>query len=165
MRAAVLLLLSLAACDRTPVTTAPPDDSPGGRLEAAALDRGLIADPGKAGLAGSWGSETDRLCVVPAGGALKLGASVDYGSDQACAASGTVVRAGDTLDVRFGACRFEARFEGDRIVFPAELPRACDRFCTGRASLASLAVERLSESISEAATTRTAGGTLLCGPG
>ena len=165
MKAAIPLLLLVAGCDRAPVATAVPDDSPGGRLEAAALDRGLIADPAKVGLAGSWGSETDRLCVVPAGGALRLGASVDYGPDQACAAAGTVVRTGDTLDVRFEACRFEARFEGDRIVFPAVLPQACERFCTGRASLASLTVERLSQSVSEAAVMRTASGTLLCGPG
>ena len=129
------------------------------------MARGLVVDPAKVGLAGSWASETDRLCVVPAGSMMRLGASVDYGPEQSCAAAGTVRQRGEKLDVRFGDCRFEASFDGERIVFPAELPSACGRFCVGRASLASLAVARLSESVSEAATLRGAKGQRLCAPG
>lgn len=151
----------VTACQQAPSPKAP-DLSPGGRLEAAATARGLIADPAKVGLAGSWASETDRLCVVPAGNATKLGAGVDYGEGQSCAASGTVERDGGTLKVRFGDCRFEAGFDGERITFPAELPVACDRYCTGRGSLAALTVERLGESVSEAATLRAPDGRLLC---
>lgn len=164
MKRLLALGLLLAACRQTPVV----DDSPGGRLEAAAIARGLVADPAKAGLAGSWASDTDRLCVVPGGGAsrgqIRVGASVDYGEGQGCAASGTMERDGDKLNVDLGACRFEASFDGERIVFPAELPGACDRLCTGRASLSALAVERLSESVSEAATLRGPGGQRLCAP-
>lgn len=162
MRVATVLMLVLAACDRAPPTALP--DTPGGRLEAVAVARGLVVDPAKVGLAGSWASETDRLCVVPAGSTLRLGASVDYGPEQSCAASGTVTRDGEKLDVILGDCRFEASFDGERIVFPPQLPRACERFCTGRASLAALTVERLSESVSEAATLRSAGGQPLCPP-
>lgn len=160
MRIRLLLAVLLAGCERPPAT----DDTPGGRLEAAAIARGLVADPAKAGIAGLWaGGDADRLCIVPAGGALRLGASIDYGEGQACAAAGTVKRDGDKLRVAFGDCRFDAAFSGERITFPAALPSVCARFCAGRASLAALAVERLSESISEAAALRGAHGRPLCG--
>lgn len=160
MRQAFILALMLAACDSTP---SPPDNTPGGRLEAAAIARGLVADPAKAGLTGVWASDTDRLCVVPDGKGLRIGASVDYGEGQACAASGNVDRNGDRLKFTLGDCKFDARFDGERIVLPAELPQACARACSGRASLTALAVERLSESVSEAASLRGPNGKLLCG--
>lgn len=152
------MALLLAGCQRPPAA----DDSPGGKLEAAAIARGLVADPAKASLTGAWAGDTDRICVMPVGEALQLGASVDYGEGQACAASGTVERKAGKLRVRFGDCRFDASFDGDRIVFPAELPEVCARYCNGRASLTALAVERQSESVSEAASLRGPDGKLLC---
>jgi hypothetical protein len=89
---------------------------------------------------------------------------IDYGEGQGCSASGTVRRSGDRLRLVFGDCRVEARFDGERISFPAEVPEACEALCTGRASLAALAVEQLSTSESEAATLRGRDGKLLCGP-
>lgn len=157
---ALLLLLLLAGCNGAP---APKTDSPGARLEAAAVARGLVSDPNGGTPVGSWANESDRVCVVPAGPGLRLGASIDYGEGQGCAASGTAERRGDRLRVSFGACRFDAGYDGDRIVFPAELPAACDRYCTGRASLTALTVTRLSDSASEAASLRAANGRLLCG--
>lgn len=159
MRAVAPLLL-LAACHRAE----PASETPGGRLEAAAVARGLTPDVRAGSLPGVWASDTDRLCVVPAAGGLRIGASVDYGDGQGCAASGSVERAGDRLRVRFGACRFDARFDGERISFPPGLPDGCERFCSGRASLSAVAVERLSESASEAAAMRGPNGKPLCAP-
>lgn len=164
MRAPLALALvgMLAACGSGTAPTAPPDTS-GARLEAAAIRTGLIDDPARASLVGSWALESDRLCVLPgATGLLRMGALVDYGEGQGCAASGTARREGDRVRVDFGACRFDARFDGDRIVFPADVPAACDQFCAGRASLAALTVERLSSSTAEAETLRSPGGKLLC---
>lgn len=158
MRLLLLLAVPLAGCERPPVT----DDTPGGRLEAAAVARGLVTDVAKAGLTGLWANDTDRLCIVPAGKALRLGASVDYGDGQGCAAAGVAERRGDRLSVRFGDCRFDAPVAGERILFPAALPAACARLCEGRASLAALAVERISDAQSEAATLRAPRGRLLC---
>lgn len=154
-----LLMLSLGACGQA---APPPDDSPGGRLEAAAVARGLVADPAVLSITGSWARESDRLCILESGSETRIGALIDYGDGQGCAASGTVRRSGTVLKVAFGTCRFAARFDGTRILFPAELPAACDAVCTGRASLAALAVERLSDSASEAATLRTPAGRILC---
>jgi hypothetical protein len=132
-------------------------------LEVAAVRAGLVVDPATAPLTGSWARENQRVCVVPAGEAMRIGALIDYGDGQGCAAAGTVERTGGKLTLRFGECRFDARFEGDRMTFPVELPRACERLCTGRATLAGMEVERLSTSVSEATTLRTPKGRLLCG--
>jgi len=158
-------LLLLAGCDRESGTAA--SNSPGARLEAAAVREGLVADPARATLAGSWARDTDRVCVVgPEGGEQRIGALVDYGEGQACSASGSVRRSGERLRIVLGhACRFDARFDGERIVFPAEVPQECETLCSGRASLAALEAERLSDSTSEAATLRGRDGRPLCGDG
>lgn len=159
-RGVALALMLLAGCDRRsePVIAS----SAGSRLEAAATSAGLVPDV-KASIQGSWARDTDRVCILDrADGKTAIGATIDYGEGQQCAASGTVKRSGQTLDVRFGDCRLKARFEGDRIAFPASVPEACESLCTGRASLAALTVDRLSESRSEAATLRSPRGKLLC---
>lgn len=161
-RARVAAVLLLAGCHRGDVAEA--GASSGDRLEAAAVGAGLVADPAARSLVGSWARDTDRACVVPGqGGAERLGVMVDYGAGQGCAGRGTVRRRGEALDVTLGGCRFTARFDGERIVFPAELPTACDRLCTGRASLAALSVEPLSSSIAEAQNLRSSGGQAMCG--
>ncbi len=159
MRALAATLL-LVACQRAPTEAT----TPGDRLEAAAIARGLVADPARAGLVGLWASETDRVCVVPAGGGHRIGISVDYGEGQGCAAAGTVERVGERLRMRLGECAFDAGFDGERIAFPPELPAACASFCTGRATLSALSVDRLSGSASEASMMRLPSGRRLCGP-
>jgi hypothetical protein len=160
MKRVLLLAVMLSACGREPATAVV--DTAGARLEAAAKTVGIVPDP-KAPLQGSWARDTDRVCVVGTEKTARVGVSVDYGEDQACAGSGTVERSGDALKLALGECKFDARFDGDRIVFPAEVPEACESLCTGRASLAALTVDRLSESRSEAATLRSTKGKLLCG--
>ena len=155
MRRALLLALVLGGCGRAPSSAVA--DSAGARLEAAAETAGIVPNP-NAPLQGSWARDTDRVCVVGTGKTARIGVSVDYGEDQACAGSGTVERSGDALKLAFGTCKFDATFDGDRIVFPAELPEACESLCTGRASLAAVTVDRISESRSEASTLRAPGG-------
>ena len=73
---------------------------------------------------------------------------------------------GETLHLDFddaAGCSFDARFEGDRIVFPGPPANACQKLCGRRASIAALDVGRLSESVSEASTLRDSRGKLLCG--
>ena len=159
MKRVLLLALVLCGCGREPKTAVA--DSAGARLEAAAETAGIVPDP-NAPLQGSWARDTDRICVVGTEKTARIGVSVDYGEDQGCAASGTVERSGDALKLAFGACRFDARFDGDRIVFPADMPAACESLCTGRASLAAVTVDRISGSRSEASTLRSSAGKLLC---
>lgn len=163
MKRALVLAGLLAGCG-TATTQDAGANAAGARLEQAAVAEGLVIDPARATIVGAWARDTDRLCIVPLdGGTARIGATIDLGPDHRCAARGEVTRRGNRLAVRFGACRFDATFEGDRIAFPAELPGECDRYCIGRASLAAFAVERVSASVSEAQTLRTPGGAALCG--
>ncbi|VVT08862.1 conserved exported hypothetical protein [Sphingomonas sp. EC-HK361] len=163
MRGAVaaIMLLLLAGCGAAkPAPPAQTRDS-GERLERAAAKAGLIAPIGDP--TGLYVADTDRVCIVPAKTDFRIGAVIDYGNSQGCGAVGTARVDGAQMQVEFGAgCRFTARFEGDRIVFPTNLPRSCDRSCTGRVTLAALTVPRLGASMSEARTMRDPRGGMPC---
>lgn len=163
--ATVLLCVALAGCGKSgapqPAATRVSD------LESAAIGAGVIADPSTTDISGLFARDTDRICIVPAALDFRIGVYVDYGEDQSCSGSGKVTRVGETLHVALDGttdCAFDARFEGDRIVFPGRLPGGCDRLCSQRASLAALDVRRLSDSVAEAKTLRNARGKLLCQP-
>lgn len=164
MRAGALLAaLLLAAClgGQAPDNAEQPQD-----LESAAIERGLVRDPSQSEIAGVYARDTDRLCIVPAGGAYRIGAHVDYGDGITCSTTGTLQRKGGRLAIRLGsgdACGFDARLDGDRIRFPGALPKECATFCRGRASYAGLEAARISESIAEARAMRDAAGRRLCG--
>ena len=77
-------------------------------------------------------------------------------------------RAGEDLHVELTdtpGCNFDARFEGDRIVFPGRLPDACQKACSSRGSLTGLNAERMSDSPSEASALRDGRGRMLCASG
>ena len=159
-----LALLLLAGCGRhggaSNASAPPPND-----LETAAIEAGVIPDPRSADLTGLYATDTDRLCIVPSSTAFRVGVTVDYGGDQTCSGVGMITRAGETLHLDFdgvASCSFDARFEGDRIVFPGRLPEGCQKLCGGRASLAGMEVDRLSESASEAGALRDSKDKLLC---
>lgn len=160
----ILPLLLLAACSGGGSTTnsAPPQD-----LESAAIERGLVRDPADTDVTGLYARDTDRVCVIRKGDAYRIGAFVDYGDGLNCTGAGIATRAGETLSVQLKTktgitCAFDARFDGDRITFPANLPPECAKFCGSRASFAALDVDRLSESAAEARALRSAEGTRLC---
>ncbi len=135
----------------------------GARLERAALAAGLIADPARASIVGAWARDSDKVCVVPAeNGRERIGVVIDYGEGNGCVASGLVRRAGDRLAIDLGACKVDARFDGERIGFPAEVDGGCAKLCRGNASLAALTVERVSGSVAEGAALRAPSGRLLC---
>lgn len=162
LRLAASLLLVLAACDSTP-TPAPVATSAGASLERAAVEAGIVADPKAIDPVGAYASDTDRLCLTANGDAYRIGASIDYGEGQGCLARGTA-KGRETLRIDFGAdCRFDASFEGERITFPAIVPTACERRCTGRASFSALTAQRLSGAAAEARAMRGPDGQPLCG--
>ena len=161
MRKMLALLLLLAGCDGRDARTADLDG--GTKLEAAAVAAGLVPDPERASLVGSWARDTDRVCVVPSGtGAARIGVLIDYGDGNGCAGSGSVTRSADKLKIALGECRLDARFDGERIIFPPSIDAACERLCRGNATLAALSVDRVSQSAAEAATLLTPSGRTLC---
>jgi hypothetical protein len=161
MRAVLVLLLALTACSggQSGNAQAPQD------LETAAIERGLVRDPDDSDLTGLYARDTDRICVVRAGSAYRIGAYVDYGDRITCSGAGTVERDGATLRITLGkeGCSFDAQYDGDRIKFPGVLPDACKKLCARRAAFTGLEATRLSESAAEAAAMRDAAGRRLCG--
>ena len=157
------LLFLLAGCDRGP-SAATRSAAAGEALEHAAIGAGIVADPATLNPVGAYASDTDRLCVTPDGDGdtYRLGASVDYGEEQGCVARGTV-SGRERLRIDFGeGCRFDGQFDGDRVTFAATTPAACERRCTGRATLAAVTALRLSGSLTEARAMRGVDGEPLC---
>jgi len=167
-RLALVALMLLTACSRG---AAPAENKTGNAatgLEAAAIQAGVIPDPDDTDITGLYARDTDRVCIVPGASAYRIGVYVSYDERENCGGSGTATRVGQNVHVEMdGAegCGFDARFEGDRLVFPARVPDGCQKICSHRASLAALDVDRLSESVSEAATLRDGKGRLLCAAG
>lgn len=163
--AITLLALLLAACARGGEGQGAGNGATAPDLETAAIAAGVIPDPANSDITGLYARDTDRLCVVPAALGFRIGAFVDYGPRQFCSGSGTATRAGEVLRVKFDnvdGCEFDARYEGDRIVFPGKLPAACDKLCVGRASLAALDAALLGNAVAEASAMRDGTGRLLC---
>ena len=164
----VALVLVSAACSRRAAPAENRTAKPATGLEAAAIQAGVIPDPADTDITGLYARDTDRVCIVPGATAYRIGVYVDYDEQQNCGGSGTATRVGNNVHVQMDAaegCGFDARFEGDRLVFPGRVPEACKKICSRRASIAALDVDRLSESVSEASTLRDAHGRLLCGNG
>jgi hypothetical protein len=162
----ILALLSLAACHGS--QPAPQATATRTSLEAAAIEAGIIADPANADPTGLYTRDRDRICVVPSATAFHIGIYVDYGDTYYCSGQGEATRVGETLHVDLAnapGCNFDARFEGDRILFPGRLPDACQKACSSRASLTGLNVVRMSDSPSEAGALRDGRGRMLCAPG
>jgi hypothetical protein len=165
--AALWLAMLLAGCGGAaapePANTAAPAMP---ELERAAIEAGVIADPASSDLTGLYARDGDRVCIVPDQSGYRIGAVTMAGEGQACSGQGRVTREGEALRIDLGdGCAVAARFEGDRILLPARLAPECERLCTGRASLAALDVERLSDTPAEARTLRDGRGRLLCGDG
>jgi hypothetical protein len=164
MRAALALLLVLAGCSAggPPQNAQQPQD-----LESAAVARGMVRDPKDTDIAGLYARDTDRVCIVHTDSGYKAGAFVDYGDKITCSGSGAVTRVGETLHIQLGpveaGCSFDARFDGDTIYFPGNIPDECNKLCARRASYAGLEVARLSESEAEARAMRDPSGRALCG--
>jgi hypothetical protein len=158
------LLLLLAACSgQAPQQNAEQSQD----LESAAIERGMVRDPADTNLAGLYARDTDKLCVVEDEAGYRIGAFVDYGDRITCSGSGRVTRIGERLHIQLGAdadgCSFDARFDGDKIFFPGNVPDGCAKLCARRASYAGLEVSRLSESAAEARAMRDPQGRVLCG--
>ena len=158
-----VLVLLLAGCSSEKPSRTEPNRA-GAALEDAAIRSGLVDDPMTLNPVGAYASATDQVCVMRRGEGYIVGASVSYGEQQTCVARGTATATGGkTLRLDFGErCRFDARFDGKRIAFPAVLPPACDQRCTGRATFSALKVDLLSHAQVEARAMTTPAGEGLC---
>jgi hypothetical protein len=161
----LLAVLALTGCSSKQDAADAVSGGAGARLEQAAIATGVIRDPESADLTGVYASDPERVCVVPVAQDFRIGVTLDYGEGQQCSAGGSLKRSGDALQLDLGdGCAFEARFDGQGIKFPGALPDACQKKCTGRATMAGLSVDTLSSSLSEATALTDAQGQALCAP-
>lgn len=163
-RRAALLLLLLAGCGGEAPGPSPTPSATSNALERAAVAAGMVPDP-SADLTGLYAREDERMCVVPAARGWRVGIVTQMVDEPGCTAAGTLERDGDRIAMDLGeGCAFAARFEGDRVVFPAEVPDACARGCAGRATLSALDLPMMSDAPAEAAALRDRRGRTLCAP-
>ena len=149
MRALIGLIL-LSACGQAPYQPERGGTATSRALDQAAIASGQLPDLDRLTAEGTYGAATnigeDRLCVARLGEALIAGLVVSYGTGGACVGRGTAERAGERLSLTLApACRLDARLDGDGVTLPAVPPPGCQALCRGRASLAGVAIPKLSD--------------------
>lgn len=143
MRAmAACLILLLTSCGQEPARA--PANS-GAALEQAALKAGAIHNGNTVDPAGLFEADhdggADSLCLRHASEGYRFDLKMTFGDRQSCTGGGMAKRAGETLVLDFsppgavGGCTVVADYDGERIVFPGVVDRACDKLCTGRGSV------------------------------
>jgi hypothetical protein len=142
----VLLLLLLGACgtqdslSNNGAPIAAPGETPS--VPAQAVQTATLV-----GLYESGGSGTgNQMCVLDrATGNARFGLVVRGAGEQGCSGAGEAVRQGDTLRLTMAgdeACTIEARIEGTRIAFPAQLAPGCAYYCSSGAGMAGVTLDK-----------------------
>lgn len=140
-------LALLGACSET---QAEGDSAVVTALDAAAIEAGVIADPDRLDLAGSFsdtgGTGSDAFCASGnRDSGYKVGVLVTFGAGSQCEAQGKAALSGEQVRVdltRTGqgnamrGCSFAARFDGNALALPGSLPGGCAAACSDRGSLA-----------------------------
>ncbi|MFT3964997.1 MAG: hypothetical protein QM690_03835 [Sphingobium sp.] len=181
-RAAVLLLtaigFSLSACrdpkpagqeGRAALDSANAETA--NALEALAAESGVISQSSDQDPLGSYGRNydggEDRLCIASAGGqgsTYRAGIEIHIGDEEYCRGTGTVRQAGDLLIFTLGAgrCTIAAHYDGDQIVMPGAVDRACAGLCSARGSLAGVTFPRAASGAKAARAVAGRDGKSLC---
>jgi hypothetical protein len=156
----VVIGLCLSSCGKppgsgesvTPSAAQAPNDT-GNALDALAAESGVIGETYSEDVAGSYGRAyeggDDRLCLAANGGSgegYRLGVEIRIGQEEYCRGRGSARRSGDTviLTLAEGRCIITAQYEGDRLVLPGAVDRACAALCSERGSLAGVTFPRIS---------------------
>lgn len=143
-RGLALLLLPLAGCGDNGGDGAGKvsGNGPGARLEAAAIESGLIPDPDDIIVSGRFERRsdvgTDKFCAISEGEAeARIGMLAVFGADSQCEARGTARWQGEQVHLELSGketCSFDAQFDGVALQLPGSLPRGCESYCNGRGS-------------------------------
>lgn len=168
MRASLILMLMLAACNSRSSSRQPVEETPD--LEQAAIARGAIADAAGTDPTGLFlrrhEGGTDAICIVPdEEGEYRFGAVARSGGKARCAGRGRAKKAGQLLVMRFdkpSRCILVAQYEGDRVALAGAVDMECDKLCTSRSSFAGVSVPRVSGSVESAGAISAPDGAPLC---
>lgn len=167
-------LLLLAGCSET---RAGDDEAAVTPLDAAAIEAGVITDPDALDLAGSFadtgGTGSDAFCASGTRAAgYKVGALVTFGSSSQCEAQGTAALQGEQVRIDFtrngegdpmSGCSFTARFDGNAVAVPGNLPGGCASACSDRGSFAGAGFALVEPGDQAARQARGRGVARLCG--
>jgi hypothetical protein len=110
--------------------------------------------------------QRSQMCIVEAGGRARFGIVVLSSASESCSGNGVAVRSGDGLRLSMQgdeACTIEARIEGTRVAFPAQLPAGCAYYCSRGARLGGAAFDKTGGTEADAARAEDLAGDRLCG--
>jgi hypothetical protein len=172
-RATILLpLLLLAACQApeslsnngassTPVSGTAPA---GGSSEPAApVQTATLTGLYESGAA----PRRSQMCVTErAGASARFGIVHWSGASESCSGSGTAARSGNVLRLTMEgdeACTIDARIDGTRVSFPANLPAGCAYYCSRGGRLAGATFDKTGGAEADALRAEDLVGDRLCG--
>jgi hypothetical protein len=142
-RLALICLALLAGCGENAPQILGGGDNAGSRLDAAAVEAGIMPDPDDVEFAGRFETRselgTDKFCAV-AGGArqFSIGFLAVFGPESKCEGKGSAAVDGDKVRITLsgkGSCAFDARYDGIELRFPGAVDSGCASYCSPRASL------------------------------
>jgi len=117
------------------------------------------------GLYESAGPGPGQLCITEQGGTARFGLVTRSSGVAQCSGAGTATLRGTTLRLAMNgesACTIEARMEGRRLTFPAELPRGCAYYCSPGGGLGTPPFEKVGGAREDALRARDLAGGPLC---
>lgn len=169
-RTALLLpLLLLGACRAQESVSnngagATPPASPGGSGAAPG------APAQTATLTGLYESGTaparSQICMIESAGRARFGLVARLPGGESCSGSGTATRSGSALRLVMEgdeACTIDARIDGTRVAFPAQLPAGCSYYCSRGGRLAGAAFDKTGGTEADARRAEDLVGDPLCG--
>ena len=165
------LPLLLAACGAqdsmtnsgAPASTASaPGDSPATSTPAAAVQTASLTGLYEGGPA----ERRNQLCVIDrATGDARFGLVLWGPGSEGCSGAGSAVRRGDALRLTMSGdepCAIDARIEGTRVSFPAQLPPGCAYYCSRGARIAGAAFDKTGGTAEDAMRAQDLAGDRLC---
>lgn len=173
-RALLMAWLVLAGCSET---RADDDEAAVTPLDTAAIEAGVMTDPGSLDLAGSFadtgGTGSDAFCARGSRQAgYTIGALVTFGAESQCEAQGRAMLTGEQVRIdltrngkgdAISGCSFAARFDGNGLTLDGNLPGGCARACSDRGSFAGAGFALVEPGEQAALAVRGRGVARLCG--
>jgi hypothetical protein len=172
MKKLLVALLLLSACNRggdaggNGAATTGAEEGRASRQTPAA-ERGA-AGKGLTGLyEGGSGDQKSQLCMIAKGASdqAEFGLVVWGANQHSCLGSGEATRSGERLTLKMAGdetCSIDARIQGGKVMFPANLLAGCDYYCAASATMARATFNRSGSTKADALKARDIAGDPLC---
>lgn len=110
--------------------------------------------------------QRSRLCAIESGGSARFGLVHWSSPTESCSSSGTARRSGNLLRLTMEGdepCTIDARIEGTRVSFPAQLAAGCAYYCSRSARLTGANFDKTGGAEADALRAEDLIGDRLCG--